>query len=97
MAITVGSRELKNRLGKYLRIVREGTTVLVTDRGKLVAELRPVPAARSDLDAQLDALAARGLIGRSKRRFEPRLEEAPLRIEGPQLSETIAEDREDRL
>lgn len=37
----VGIRELKNKLSEYLRIVRAGETVLVTDRGKVVAELVP--------------------------------------------------------
>jgi antitoxin (DNA-binding transcriptional repressor) of toxin-antitoxin stability system len=36
----VGVRELKNRLSEYLRAVREGERVLVTDRGQVVAELR---------------------------------------------------------
>jgi antitoxin (DNA-binding transcriptional repressor) of toxin-antitoxin stability system len=38
---SVGIRELKNRLSEYLRAVRRGEEVLVTDRGKVVAELRP--------------------------------------------------------
>jgi len=37
----VGVRELKNRLSEYLRAVRGGEQVLVTDRGQVVAELRP--------------------------------------------------------
>lgn len=37
----VGVRELKNRLSEYLRLVRGGEPVLVTDRGVVVAELRP--------------------------------------------------------
>jgi antitoxin (DNA-binding transcriptional repressor) of toxin-antitoxin stability system len=37
---TVGVRELKNRLSEYLRLVRRGERVLVTDRGQVVAELR---------------------------------------------------------
>ncbi len=37
----VGIRELKNRLSDYLRLVRSGEEVLVTDRGEVVAELRP--------------------------------------------------------
>lgn len=37
----VGIRELKNRLSQYIRLVRTGETVLVTDRGVIVAELRP--------------------------------------------------------
>jgi len=30
---TVGSRELKNRLGRYLGLVGKGETIIVTDRG----------------------------------------------------------------
>ena len=37
----VGIRELKNRLSEYIRLVREGEVVMVTDRGEVVAELRP--------------------------------------------------------
>jgi hypothetical protein len=36
----VGIRELKNRLSEYLRFMQGGEEVLVTDRGKVVAELR---------------------------------------------------------
>ena len=35
----VGLRELKNRLSEYVRLVRSGEGVLVTDRGEVVAEL----------------------------------------------------------
>ena len=37
----VGIRELKNRLSEYVRLVRAGEEFLVTDRGEVVAELRP--------------------------------------------------------
>ena len=38
---TVGLRELKNCLSEYVRWVRSGEGVLVTDRGEVVAELVP--------------------------------------------------------
>lgn len=38
--ISVGIRELRDKLSAYIRLVREGETVLVTDRGEVVAELR---------------------------------------------------------
>ena len=38
---SVGLRELKNRLSEYVRKVRSGEGVLVTDRGEVVAELVP--------------------------------------------------------
>jgi len=36
---TVGIKELKNNLSAYLREVRRGTRVLVSDRNRVVAEL----------------------------------------------------------
>jgi len=38
--LTIGIRELKARLSQVLRDVQQGETVLVTDRGRVVAELR---------------------------------------------------------
>ena len=37
----VGIRELKNKLSQYVRLVEAGESVLVTDRGTIVAEIRP--------------------------------------------------------
>ena len=39
--MTVGVRELKAHLGRYLKIVKEGGTVTITDRGRTVGEIRP--------------------------------------------------------
>jgi antitoxin (DNA-binding transcriptional repressor) of toxin-antitoxin stability system len=41
MIRSVGIRELKNRLSDYVRAVRRGDRILVTDRGVVVAELGP--------------------------------------------------------
>lgn len=46
----VGIRELKNRLSEYVRLVRAGEEFLVTDRGEVVAELRPPLRADSSLE-----------------------------------------------
>jgi prevent-host-death family protein len=60
---TVGVRELKNRLSEYIRHVRAGESVLVTDRGEVVAELTPPGpgATAGDLPPALLGLARRGL------------------------------------
>lgn len=46
MEMQVGIRELKNQLSKYVRQVQAGDVVLVTDRGRVVAELLPPGAVR---------------------------------------------------
>jgi len=60
----VGIRELKNRLSEYLRIVRSGETVLVTDRGEVVAEIRVPGSAPDDpnMSAGLMDLVRRGTV-----------------------------------
>jgi len=61
---TVGVRDLKNKLSEYLRRVRLGESVLVTDRGEVVAELLPPGQGRDDpsVPAGLQSLARRGLL-----------------------------------
>lgn len=61
---TVGVRELKNRLSEYLRQVRAGEGVLVTDRGQVVAEFTPPGQGATDpsVPPGLLALARRGLM-----------------------------------
>lgn len=60
---TVGIRELKDRLSEYLRQVRSGESVLVTDRGEVIAEVSPPGRGTGDagVPAGLIALARRGL------------------------------------
>lgn len=64
----VGSRELKTRLGQYLARVRAGETILVTDRGKPVAELRPVDVPDDPAEQALRRMEADGLVTRPTRR-----------------------------
>ena len=60
---TVGIRELKSRLSEYLRLVRRGEEILVTDRGEVVAELRPPSRhAESTPYPRLEAAARQGLV-----------------------------------
>ena len=91
--VTVGSRELKNRLGKYLGLVRKGQTVEITERGKRVGLLVPTADETSSEHAEILArLRAKGGIrwgsGKLKTNFKP-IKLKP----GKTLSEIILEDR----
>lgn len=60
----VAVKELKDRLSAYLREVKNGEVVLVTDRGQVVAELRQ-PSASAVLgahDQALERLHAQGVL-----------------------------------
>ncbi len=56
---SVGLKILKNKLSEYVRLAADGETVLVTDRGRVVAELvPPKPAPRKVSDEEF---LARGI------------------------------------
>lgn len=65
---TVGVKELKNRLSAYLRAVANGETVLVTDRGEVVAEIVAprVSEALTDEERLLGELDRQGLLVRAR-------------------------------
>jgi len=88
---TVGARELKTRLGTYLRRAREGQRIVVTERGTPVAELRGLTAGEGGLEARLSRLQAAGLVSRPTRRALAPLR--PIRSRGPSLAQAVIEDR----
>jgi prevent-host-death family protein len=94
MTMVVGARELKTRLGSYLREVRRGRTIVVTDRGEPVAEIRPIAQARAGT-AGLDHLAALGRLSRTSKAPLPPFR--PIRHQGPPLATAVVEGREDRF
>ena len=64
----VGVKQLKAKLSEYLRLVRSGETVLITDREEVVAEIRPPrrqARASESIEEILDSLAERGEITRA--------------------------------
>jgi antitoxin (DNA-binding transcriptional repressor) of toxin-antitoxin stability system len=46
---SVGLKTLKNKLSEYVRLAAGGETVLVADRGRVVAEIGPPNSARSSM------------------------------------------------
>lgn len=91
---TVGSRELKTRLGQYLERVRRGETILVTDRNVPVAELRPVGHSGDPLANKLRTLAAEGAVTLPSRKGLTRV--SPVRSRGLSASEAVSRDRDER-
>ena len=65
---SVGIKTLKNRLSEYVRVAAAGETVLVTDRGQVVAELVSprVRADASPAERLLGDLLRQGLLAPAK-------------------------------
>ena len=88
--ITVGIRELKTHLSKYVRHAKLGASIVITERGKPVARMVPVSPS---LEARLQSLAEAGLIAWSGQKLAPI---APVaRTRGPRtVADLLLEDRE---
>lgn len=88
--ISVGVRELKGQLSRYLRQVKTGATVVITERGTPIGRLVPAP---SSLEERLKELLATRQISWSGRRLAPSVPRAR-----PRGSKTVAaillDDRE---
>ena len=95
---SVGIRELKNRLGHYLRAVQRGRTLVVTARGKAVARLVPVhtegeSSLPPEVEERMWELTTTGLLTWSGGAFQ--LPRPAATNKGPKLlSDVVVEDRE---
>ena len=86
---TVGVRELKARLSEYLRQVKQGRTIVITERGKPVGRL--VPTGQS-LEQRLQAMIDAGLAEWNGKPLPPMKPVAKLRG-GRSIADLIIEDR----
>lgn len=95
----VGVRELKARLSAYLREVRAGEVILVTDRHEVVAELRAPggpPAAESGLDRGLRRLTEGGGLRVGETHDRDAYGVSPVRARKGTARTLLAEERAER-
>ncbi len=94
---TVGIKNLKNKLSEYIRAAAAGETVLVTDRGRVVAEIVP-PREASEAttpEQKLEELVRLGLVTPARTRMggpPPHVPTVPF----DELMKELDADREDR-
>jgi antitoxin (DNA-binding transcriptional repressor) of toxin-antitoxin stability system len=87
----IGIRELKAHLSRVLRDVATGEAYLVTDRGRVIAELRRPGAedpSSTDEDRALSRLASAGVLRlaeRPKRAYKP----SPIKSKAPGLAKAL--------
>jgi prevent-host-death family protein len=87
--VRVGTRELKNKLSEYIRRVKKGQTVIVTERGNVVAQLIPP---RQTVEERIWAMVDAGLAewsGEKMKPYQPKI----VNHSGKLMSDIILEDR----
>ena len=86
---TVGIRQLKNQLSRYLKRARAGERLVVTERGEPVAVIAPPPTSAADhrIEAMIRLGLARWAGGK------PRGTKRPPRVKGQLIAAAVIEDR----
>lgn len=87
--IRVGTRELRNKFSEYLRRVKKGQTIIVTERGKVVAQLGP---AKQSVEERIWAMVDAGLAdwnGKKPGPYKPKI----INRTGQLMSDIVVEDR----
>ena len=87
---SIGVRELKNRLSEYLRRVKAGESINITEHGQPVGRLVP-PA--QPLEDRLQAMIQAGQLLWNGKKLEPMPPVARLRGERS-VADLLVEDRE---
>ena len=86
----VGARELKSKLSEYLRRVKAGETITVTEHGKPIGQIVPL---KPTIEERLLAMVTAGQAEWNGLKLKPYQPKAVNRGER-QLSDLVVEDRE---
>lgn len=90
MAVRVGVRDLRENLRAWLDRVKDGDELVITERGKAVAQLTALDPPRSRLEELIEAGIVRPPL-RPKHRID--LSRLPKLGPGPTLSDIVIEQR----
>jgi prevent-host-death family protein len=90
MGVRVGVRDLRENLRSWLDLVKEGEEVVVTERGKAIAQLTPLEPSRRKLEELIKLGIVRPPL-RPKHRID--LSTLPELGPGPTLSDIVIEQR----
>jgi prevent-host-death family protein len=92
----LGLREANQQFSKAIKAVRAGREVVLTERGRPIAVIKPIKEADTQ-QAALQQMVDEGLITLPSRKGPmPLARWKPVKVKGKPLSQTIIEDREDR-
>jgi prevent-host-death family protein len=87
--LSASIKDLKKRLSYYLREVKKGEKILITERDQVIATILPVE--RSEEDSRLLSLVKEAFATWKGRK--PTGSRNPVKIKGKAVSEIVLEDR----
>lgn len=92
----MGLREANQHFSKAIKAVKAGKDVVLTERGKPVAVIKPLKPEK-DVNSIVRQLEAEGVLRRGPKSGKPMLAwRAPVSIKGKPIAKTIGEERDAR-
>ena len=90
---SVGIRDAKMHLSKYLKMVQKGAEVIITDRGRPVGRIVPIQAKELPLEDRIKRMEDRGLIEKNTGKDRKRIP-APIPLTNGTAQKFLQEDRD---
>ena len=94
--MNVATAVLRNHLGFYLRHVREGRRVVVTDHGRPVAQLLPLTEGADDLAGRIDEMRRDGVVTAQHLRRRGEVRPVVLHRPAVRVSRLVSQMRDER-
>ncbi len=91
---SVGLREINQAFSRYMKIVKSGEDVLITERGRPIAVIKPLTS-ETDMDAKIRDLEAEGLLSPPQKKGQPK-NRPPISLSGQGMTQTVSDMRAER-
>jgi prevent-host-death family protein len=93
----LGLREANQRFSKAIKAVRAGKEVVLTERGQPIAVIKPINT-KDSVEIAMQAMVDEGFLKPASRKGPtPAPRWRPAKVKGKPLSQTVIDDREDRV
>ena len=93
----LGLREANQQFSKAIKAVRAGKEVVLTERGRPIAVITPIKE-KDALDVALQTMVDEGFLTPASRKGPtPAPRWRPVKVKGKPLSQTVLDEREDRV
>ena len=89
----VGLREANIHFAKYIKKVKEGKKILLTDRGKPIAVVSPFATKEEPMEGRLRLMEERGILKRAAGKIKLR---TLINLPGKEVSRIVSENREEK-
>jgi prevent-host-death family protein len=92
----MGLREANQSFSKAIKAVKAGKDVILTERGKPIAVIKPL-GEETNVEAALRRLEAEGVVRRGSKSGKPMpVWRSPIRIKGRPIAHTVRDERDKR-